>query len=719
MQRVIEKLRAAFGVIPGVVLAILVGIAAFYFVTGGAILAPTFIGWLEGGDPAQHYLGWAFYRESPMLEWPLGANPHFGMELSSSVIYTDSLSLFALVFKYLGPILPDPFQYTGIWVLFCFVLQAVFAWKLVSLFTSNKYLPYLGSLFFLIAPVWLCRLGYHYSSLAQWAVLAGLYFYFRKRFSPVQWTLLLCTVVLLNTYIFIMVLALFGTDLLQRYLMKDISIPRAAVYFAIAFCCIILAAYSMGYFMIGKGVEGGGFGFYRMNVLSIFDPQMSHINDNDIWSLCLPDLGEREGDYEGFNYLGLGMIVLLPVALFFFIRNPRQAKRIRLVPIAILSVCCTIYALSNHVAFGGSEIFSYAIPSKLSFLVNSVRCSGRLFWPVYYLVYLGILYVIFSRFKPKTAAIICTAAFLVQALDSFVIWKNLRQSFDPSRTWDTPMMSPAWDAITKGRDKVIYVLPYIGAENADWMNMMEFAASRKMSINSGYFSRANRNVLNEMVVKCRADVANGRLKSDSVYVFDDDEMWKTAMCNLKSDDLAGYLDGFRVVVPYYFTSKDCDRSLQCAVTPDSAYDFNWNTGEISFRKGGNSERYAHGWSGPEDWGTWSLGGESFVVAHLAEAPAGDLEMYVDGGAFVSKKHPLQRVNVSVCGEGIGSIVYDEEYGNTMRKVVIPHDLIVKNGNWLRIRFEFEDAISPAELDNGDDDRCIAMALKRLFFRDAK
>ena len=33
------------------------------------------------------------------------------------------------------------------------------------------------------------------------------------------------------------------------------------------------------------------------------------------WSLILPDLPKASGDYEGFNYLGLGVLLLVPLAL--------------------------------------------------------------------------------------------------------------------------------------------------------------------------------------------------------------------------------------------------------------------------------------------------------------------------------------------------------------------------------------------------------------------
>ena len=58
--------------------AALIGFLAFWATAGLPFLNPTNVAWLQGGDPLQHYLGWAFYRNSPWT-WPIGLNPMYGM----------------------------------------------------------------------------------------------------------------------------------------------------------------------------------------------------------------------------------------------------------------------------------------------------------------------------------------------------------------------------------------------------------------------------------------------------------------------------------------------------------------------------------------------------------------------------------------------------------------------------------------------------------------
>lgn len=142
---------------PGPMIALALGVACFFYITDPSILLSWNTSWLSTGDPAFHWLGWEFFRQTPLLQWPLGANPGYGIEISSSIVFSDSIPLLAFIFRPLHSILPTPFQYLGLWLLLCIVLQAWFAWKILSILTTNRWLPLMASLFFAIAPAFLYR----------------------------------------------------------------------------------------------------------------------------------------------------------------------------------------------------------------------------------------------------------------------------------------------------------------------------------------------------------------------------------------------------------------------------------------------------------------------------------------------------------------------------------------------------------------------------------
>ena len=67
--------------------------------------------WLHDGDEsAINQLSWFFFKND-IWRFPLGSNPNYGYGFGSSIVYTDSLPIFALVFKLLKPLIPTNFQY--------------------------------------------------------------------------------------------------------------------------------------------------------------------------------------------------------------------------------------------------------------------------------------------------------------------------------------------------------------------------------------------------------------------------------------------------------------------------------------------------------------------------------------------------------------------------------------------------------------------------------
>ncbi|MDB5851178.1 MAG: hypothetical protein JWP29_4930, partial [Rhodoferax sp.] len=288
--------------------ALLIGLVLFLAIRGGKILRPGYTDWLMAGDPATHWLGWQFFRHSPWLQWPLGANTAYGMEIGSSVVFTDSIPLLALIFKPFSGWLPDNFQYLGLWLLSCLCLQSFFAFKLLCRFTADKRLALVCSVFFTIAPPCLVRIVQgHFALVAHWLLLAGLWLYFAKQFSSRRWLALLLLTTLIHAYILVMVWAIWAADLLQRRLLRQASTRMVLTHLLVANVCIVLVMWAAGYFMLGSEVGLVGFGLYRLNLVTLFDPDV-------IWSLVLRNQPTGPGDYEGFAFMGLGMLLLAAVA---------------------------------------------------------------------------------------------------------------------------------------------------------------------------------------------------------------------------------------------------------------------------------------------------------------------------------------------------------------------------------------------------------------------
>ena len=83
----------------------LLGALIFLLLYGVRVLDPTSVDWILNNpspDPAQHYLGWELFRRSPVHLPYIGANYNAVYPFRTSVLFTDSLPLAALLYDTLG-----------------------------------------------------------------------------------------------------------------------------------------------------------------------------------------------------------------------------------------------------------------------------------------------------------------------------------------------------------------------------------------------------------------------------------------------------------------------------------------------------------------------------------------------------------------------------------------------------------------------------------------
>jgi hypothetical protein len=120
-----------------------------------------------------------------------------------------------------------------------------------------------------------------------------------------------------------------------------------------------------------------------------------------------------------------------------------------------------------------------------------------------------------------------------------------------------------------------------------------------------------------------------------------------------------------------------------------------------------------GWSTAENWGTWSDGDTASVLLALSSTPKKDLELLIDGHAFLSDKHPSQEVDVLVNNHQVSTLKYDLQSNSGVRVVKIPKALALEKNGQLSIKFNFETPRSPAELGLSTDARRLGLGIVSL------
>ena len=685
-----DTLRSAAG-------PVVVGLASFLLVVGARVLDPTNIGWLASGDPLTHYLGWAFFRHAP---WglPLGANPSYGLDLGSGILYSDSIPLLAFLFKPLAPALPEPFQYFGLWVLACFLLQSWLGWRLAALATRDPLLRLEVGALLVFSPPMLFRLVGHWALVGQWTLLAGLLLTLAPpRRVAVAWAGLLALAALIHVYLLAMLTVVWLASLASRTVAarhrrwlapgRELAVVAGAVVFAL---------WQAGFFLVGRGKFSPGFGLYRMNVTAPVNPAG--------WSYLLPNLGWRGGEYEGFSYFGLGGLALLAAAIP-AARRLRRAGQLTWqpawFPIAAALALLTVFSWSNVVAVGRLE-FRFPLPDDLLSIASVARVSGRMFWPVFYFALAGAALVVVRAFKPLHARALLAAVLFVQVADTSAGWLPYRRDLQRSAgTWKTNLVSGFWyDAA--GIYRNIRLLPP-GNQQEHWSEFARFAATRNLATDAVYLARVDGSRLQARQAEAERALESGVFGPDTLYILQGERRggcragsiprrtssrWSTVSGRLRR---AG-------------RRRPGSATLAFRVCPVHR----WSHGTLVFGRGGSGlPLLGVGWGRPEAWGTWNAGEQSALNLHVIPG-ASMLELEVD--AFVPAGSAPLDVSVAIDGSRVDTWRFTAGQASGWRRVPLP--VAGSSPRRVVVTFDYSVVRAPSDWGPSADTRRLALAVRR-------
>ena len=367
---------------------------------------PLYTGWVRngGGDNLQHYLGWRFFRNDGWNRFFLFMR-NLNYPVGTSVIVTDSNPLFCLLLKPLKSVLPDEFQFNGIWIVLSYLLIAFFSGVISWQLTHKVSFTLAGTIISILNPVVMQRALIHDTLTAHWLILAAVWLAvnFEKRLNLPGWFVLTGMALLIHIY-FIPMIAFVLVLQIIRMLMKKQPVIKIIVLIAVFALALIL-----GYFLFGFShilPQTGSYGELSMN-LNAF------INPDSVPSL----LGSRVTNplqYEGFNYWGIGLILIVLAACILDVKNSIKHTVFYLLPVMLLIVT----AVSNEGYFDKTLIWHFEIPEWINSYLSVFRSSGRLVWPLYYLVLFASLYILANNSeKNKFAVYVVLLCVILQAAD--------------------------------------------------------------------------------------------------------------------------------------------------------------------------------------------------------------------------------------------------------------------------------------------------------------
>lgn len=382
----------------------------------------THVGWLLEGDLAQTLVGWEFYRSSPVSE-PITRIANLFPLSSFSVIQTDTIPWVSVIVKYLASVLglKGPFHFIGLWLVFCWILQGVYAALFSRLLKLQGASLTLLVFLFIFSPVLLFRFG-HFSLMAHWIILAVIYEAFRLiRGQPSSFfrTFGISSLVVfslgVHPYLFAIAAPILGFSII----FERCSFYRKIFVFGFIGIATFLSVKILGFSAV-KEIKAADFGACNTDLLSLFNSFGS--------SLFIPKLRAFWCQPEGYFYFGLGMLtvfVLFRKSLKELFQNWWSQKPGKY--FLVLGLGYVVYSLASPIRFGGNPIVELPFYRWVEPLPSIFRSTGRWIWPIYYLVLIAAVYVL-DRAKFRFKKILLPALIVLQFIEFIPLYRSFRTS---------------------------------------------------------------------------------------------------------------------------------------------------------------------------------------------------------------------------------------------------------------------------------------------------
>ena len=540
----------------------LLGALIFLLLYGVRVLDPTGVDWILNNpspDPAQHYLGWELFRRSPVHLPYIGANYNAVYPFRTSVLFTDSLPLAALLFKLLGGILPTRFQYFGWWGLFCYMMQGGLAQAVIARIagvqptfgrgdkskaaiaiimspgqTAKLWGSVLGAGVLVLFPALTMRTFAHEALAGTWLVLLALYLWLRSdelmsatRRACLLWGLmgLLCAGIHLY-YLPMVGLVLVGYAV-RRALQK--RGPAAVLLPIVAFCAAALAElFLLGAFAVNFAGYSNGY-----------------LSGADYLGLFVPWLAPS---WEQNVYMGLGAVLAVVLAIFSVVCNARKAERFFtahhdwVVAGVVVLVLDLLAAGGNAITVGGKTLFTVPIPQFLMDFWAMFSSCARLAWVAGLLLAVAACGLVLRFWQKGVVPALMLAVCAVaqgwgQRGELFNRWTDYHY-YGFRYENKTLLTDPAWENIAASGKYSHLAFASFDFEHDEFWDLVDFAADHGWTSNSFYMAHMDGNLAAVTLPGELNDLA-----ADTLYAFIDEDELARNSCDLHYYRLDGILIG--------------------------------------------------------------------------------------------------------------------------------------------------------------------------------
>ncbi len=369
------------------------------------------------GDDAVGLIG-SRYFALDAWRFPLFRTAMLGPPEGVNIIFTDAVPGMALLGKLAHRLTGTAPNYLGGWLLLAYAAQPLAAYALLRAMGVRRVLAFPGGILALLMPAFVFRYG-HIGLVAHFVILLAFLAYARAvtvatAREIAASAVLAALVLLINPYLLAMAGGIVAAGVVEAARRGRIGPLRGVGILALMAGTAVGLAALFGV-LDRDGTATGGFGLYSMNLLSPVVPQLSALPGHGAYIL-----DATQGQYEGYNYLGAGILLLLLLAVVTGWRLVLGLLARHAVLVAAVGAMA-VYALSGEVYAGGrllARLPFYETLEPFRTLAATFRSSGRFFWPAGYLALAGAVLVLARRLPPARCLGLMAAAVALQLVDT-------------------------------------------------------------------------------------------------------------------------------------------------------------------------------------------------------------------------------------------------------------------------------------------------------------
>ena len=519
-------------------------------------LNPNNISWIEG-DNLTSYIAQLFYLDD-RWRFPLGLNPHYGLEQSTNLTYTGPSPILLIIQKIF--LNSTEMQFFGIWVLINLTLHIYFSLKIANSVGFGRIQSFLLSLL-LISPFLILRTQMHFWLISHFLILWSFYncivFFKKNKLSLISITSVVFISYAINAYLLAMVIVIHLSLVCVIFFNVKYKTHEAFKILGLCIISFLLALTTIDGFKKQKSLYesvkilvSSTYGHHHFNLLSFINPSTGFALEYFKEYGRMPpkeypflinfsslnySLGNTWGDYEGFTYLGAGTVIFVLAILILNYRGIFKLASTKTWRVILLTgFLITLFSVTNRIGLGAHEM-TIPIPILMKWGLSIFRSSGRFMWVIAYGLIIFAAWRFSSILNSKRITIFLIICVSLQTVD---LYKPLNQiyNFESQKIQKNTLDENAPQKLVelKSNKKILRVWPQGDPITNNYAQLNYWAWELGMKTDIPYTSRVNMFELKRNESKTFNQLCNNRISSNTIVVVAFSNLSKLDACRIEA-----------------------------------------------------------------------------------------------------------------------------------------------------------------------------------------